>query len=139
MIAFACAGEETLLDAIPFAEVVGMQSMCTLEQKCESFFEVDISNAFQIRTKQNGHNAGRKYLLQASSPEDLEAILNELQFLAKVALVKEEASSKWSKLQESVRLVYNSSRFQGTAAFLIVSVRARSASYIILLCFAHHF
>ena len=139
MIAFASVGEETLLDAIPLAEVVGIQSMNSMEQKCEYHFEVDSSNAFQIRTDKDGHNSGRKYFLQASSGEELEVVLNELEFLAKVALGKAEVRSKWSKLQERVGLVYNSSRFQGMAAFLIVSVRALFSIIAKSHCLAHDF
>jgi hypothetical protein len=108
--------------------------MQTAEQKdtenspseVENAFEVtvDNSNAIQIRTRKDGHNAGRKYYLQARSAEEFAAILSELKSLTKIAVERAEASSKWSKLQERVRVVYASSWFQGIAAFLIISVLA---------------
>jgi hypothetical protein len=95
----------------------------------ENTFEVavDNSNAIQIRTSKDGHNAGRKYCLQASSAEELADILSELRLLTHRAIKRAATRSKWSKLQERVRRVYNSGWFQGVAAFLIIAVRARSA------------
>jgi hypothetical protein len=132
VIAFAKVGEETLLDAIPLAEVTSIEPMQSAEQKdvetsasdVENAFEVavDYSNGIQIRTMNSGHNAGRKYYLQASSTEELVNILSELRSLTKVAVDRAEASSKWSKLQERVRVMYESSWFQGIAALLIISV-----------------
>jgi hypothetical protein len=136
VIAFAKVGELTLLDAIPLAEVTSIEPMQTSDQKdneksqSENAFEVavDNSNAMQIRTKKDGHNAGRKYYLQASSAEELAAILSELRLITKSAVKRAENYSKWSKLQERLRVVYNSSWFQGIAALLIIAVRAHAAS-----------
>jgi hypothetical protein len=132
VIAFAKVGEQTLLDAIPLAEVTSIEPMLNSEQNStekstsESTFEVAVenSNAMQIRTIKNGHNAGRKYYLQASSAQELDDLVSELRLLTKSATERAEASSKWNKLQERVRLVYNSSWFQGVAALLIIAVRA---------------
>jgi hypothetical protein len=131
VIAFAKLGERTLLDVIPLAEVVSIEPMKSAEQRdtenpsSEKTFEIasETSNAMQIRTKKDGHNAGRKYFLQASLAEELADIINELHLLAQSAAERAEANSKWSKLQEKVALVYNSSWFQGIAAFLIIAVR----------------
>ena len=132
-IAFAKVDEQTLLDVIPLAEVTSIEPMQNSEQKdtvkspSENSFEiaVDNSNAMQIRTKKDGYNAGRKYYLQARSAAELDDILDELRLLTKSAVKKAESHSKWSKLQERFRLTYNSSWFQGIAAFLIIAVRAR--------------
>jgi hypothetical protein len=144
VIAFAKVGEDTLLDAIPLAEVTSIEPMQSAEQKdteksaseVENAFEVavDNSNGIQIRTTKSGHNAGRKYYLQASSTEEFVNILSDLRTLTKIAISKAEASSKWSKLQEGVRVIYESSWFQGIAAFLIISVRANTVFQI----FARH-
>ncbi len=144
VIAFAKVGEETLLDAIPLAEVTSIEPMQSAEQKetekstseVENAFEVavDNSNGIQIRTRKDGHNAGRKYYLQASSEGEFDVILKDLRSLTKIAVERAEASSKWSKLQERVRVVYESGWFQGIAAFLIISVRANTVFQI----FARH-
>jgi hypothetical protein len=143
VIAFAKVGEETLLDAIPLAEVTSIEPMQSAEQKetekstseVENAFEVavDNSNGIQIRTRKDGHNAGRKYYLQASSEGEFDVILKDLRSLTKIAVERAEASSKWSKLQERVRVVYESSWFQGIAAFLIISVRANTIFQIFAL------
>ena len=152
VIAFAKLGEQTLLDAIPLAEVASIEPMKSAEQKeteksqSENAFEVavDNSNAIQIRTKRDGHNAGRKYFLQASSAEELIDILSELRVLSKSAIERAEANSKWEKLQERVALIYNSSWFQGIAAFLIIAVRPDFAFHILAkhactACLPHHY
>ena len=139
VIAFAKVGERTLLDAIPLAEVTGIEPMQISEimenSEAGNKFEVSVenSNAMQIRTKHGGHNAGRKYYLQASSAQELADILSELRLLTQSAVERAEVNSKWSKLQERVRLVYNSRWFQGMAAFLIIAVRARIALLIIVM------
>ena len=132
VIAFAKVGQEMLLDAIPLVEVISIETMQTLEHKdtekslSENTFEVvvDISYAFQIRTKKDGYNAGRKYYLQANSDQELADVLSELRSLTKSAVERAEANSKWTQMQERVRLFYNSSLFQAFAAFLIIAVRA---------------
>jgi hypothetical protein len=132
VIAFAKVGQEMLLDAIPLVDVISIETMQTLEHKdtekslSENTFEVavDISNAFQIRTKKDGYNAGRKYYLQASSDQELADLLSELRSLTKSAAERAEANSKWTKMQERARFFYNSSMFQAFAAFLIIAVRS---------------
>jgi hypothetical protein len=138
VIAFAKVGEEILLDAIPLVEVTSIETMQSLEHKdtekslSENTFEVavDISNAIQIRTKKDGYNAGRKYFLQASSDEELNEVLGELRSLSASATERAEANSKWAKMQERVRLFYNSSVFQALAAFLIIAVRAHIDEFV---------
>jgi hypothetical protein len=132
VIAIARVGEQTLLDAIPLAEVTNIETMQNLEHRdnekslSENTFEVavDNSHAFQIRTTKEGYNAGRKYYLQASSDHEMEEVVRELQSLSRIAIERAEAISKWTKLRERVRLFYHSSRFQALATFLIIAVRA---------------
>ena len=87
---------------------------------------MDFTHAFQIRTKKNGFNAGRKYFIQASSDEELAQLVAELAQIAMAAAEREVARSKWDRMQRRVRDIYNASWLQGGAAFLIIAV---------LLCF----
>jgi hypothetical protein len=126
VIAFARLDEDVLLDAIPLAEVTGIDSMQEVDQNdiSKNNFEaaVDFTHAFQIRTKRDGYNAGRKYFVQANSDQELAQLVAEISRVAKVAAEREAARSKWERMQKKVQKIYNHSWFQGVAAFLIIAV-----------------
>jgi hypothetical protein len=126
VIAFARLDEDVLLDAVPLAEVTGIDTMQDVDQNdiSKNNFEsaVDFTNAFQIRTKKDGFNAGRKYFIQANSEEELTQLVAEITHVAKVAVEREAARSKWERMQTRVQIFYNNSWFQGIAAFLIIAV-----------------
>jgi hypothetical protein len=89
---------------------------------------IDFTNAFQIRTKKDGQNAGRKYILRASSDEEVAKTIIHLDTLAKIAAEKAAARTKWEKIRNRVRLIYDSSWFQGTSAILIIAVEPTHVS-----------
>jgi hypothetical protein len=126
VIAFARLDEDVLLDAIPLAEVIGIDSMQEVDQNdiSKNNFEasVDFTHAFQIRTKRDGYNAGRKYFVQANSDQELAQLVAEISRVAKVAAEREAERSKWERMQKKVQKIYNHSWFQGVAAFLIIAV-----------------
>jgi hypothetical protein len=131
-IVFAKVNEDTLLDTIPLVEIQGIESIKGLENNSEpkslseSTIEnsVDFLNAFQISTKKNGYNAGRKYFLRADADGGPLALINAVCSAAALAAGHTEKGQwKWSKVQEQVRECYNSNLFQGTATFLIMAVR----------------
>jgi hypothetical protein len=126
-----------LLDVIPLAEVTSVESIKAIDKKdelksiSESAIEnaIDFSNAFQINTKQNGYNAGRKYFLRSESEIGLPALISSLRRAAQTAAENAETRSTWQKMQDRVRALYNSDWFQGVATFLIMAVRELSMFY----------
>ena len=136
VITFARVDECTLLDAIPLSEVTSIDLMKSTEQGDEQVghqtngYEsvIDFTNAFQIRTKKDGQNAGRKYILRASSDEEVAKTIIHLDTLAKIAAEKAAARTKWEKIRNRVRLIYDSSWFQGTSAILIIAVEPTHVS-----------
>ncbi len=129
-IAFAQPNEDGLLDAIPLAEVMEIESMHNMDEKDIAQSQqrstygnaIDFTHAFQIRTDKQGKNAGRKYYLRADSEEAAATIISKLHKLSKVAREAAAAETQWDKIRARVRTVYDSSVFQGVAAFLIVGV-----------------
>ena len=140
VIAFARVNESMLLDAIPLSEVTAIEFMKKVEGSDEKKdlprkgFEsvTDFTNAFQIRTMKHGQNAGRKYVLRATSDDEVATIINQLNLLAKKAVKKAAARTLWEKLQQRVRSVYTASWFQGISAFLIVAVCRAQCCYELL-------
>ncbi len=128
VIAFANVAENQLLDLIPLEVISGIEEMQVSSERgqVESAIEttVDFTNAFQIRTRADGYNAGRSYFLQVKSDQDLAGLIQGITSVAKCAARKARARSPWAIAQEHARTLYNSSWFQGTAAFLIIAVSA---------------
>jgi hypothetical protein len=118
-----------MLDVIPLSEVMTIDLM-KMEQSEEQHGQpkngyesvIDFTYAFQIRTKKDGQNAGRKYIMRASSDEEVATIISHLNHLAKTAAERAAASTKWEKIQQRIRSVYAAAWFQGTSAFLIIAV-----------------
>jgi hypothetical protein len=128
VIAFAAVDEDTLLDAIPLSEVLGVESLDqkdVQQQQPQNNFEktIDFTYAFQIRTLPDGENAGRKYFLRAESDEQVIIITKELAQLSRIAADKAASRSRWAKAQRIVRAVYTSDMVQSVAAMLIIGVR----------------
>ena len=121
-----------MLDAIPLKEIIGVESMVGIrenessEGQPQNEFEkaMDFTCAFQIRTKKHGYNAGRKYFLRADSDQERDELIKQLTLLTELAIARAETASQWERMQSRVRVVYNSSLFQGVAAFLIIAVSA---------------
>ncbi len=106
--------------------MVGIRESESPEGQPQNEFEkaMDFTSAFQIRTKKNGYNAGRKYFIRGDSDQERDELINQLTVLSKIAIARAETATKWERMQSRVRVVYNSSLFQGVAAFLIIAVSA---------------
>ncbi len=127
VIAFSRRGEDVLLDVVPLEDVIGIDPLNATDDSDESKnnnFEasLDFSNAFQIRTKKNGFNAGRKYIIQTSSETAMTELIAEISELMRAISERMATKSKWGKIRKRVGRIYNSSLFQGAAAFLIIAV-----------------
>ena len=77
---------------------------------------------FQIRTIENGYNAGRPYYVQAESPEDCSEFVADLENYVVVAKRRANGSSRFIESQRLAQRVYNSPPFQIIAAILIITV-----------------
>ena len=79
-------------------------------------------NAFIITTVPEGHNCGRKYYLQAASPDMYAEATQHLGRNKKEARKRAEFNTRFAKSQYWVRKIFNSRPFQNFAAFLITMV-----------------
>ena len=61
IIAFARVGDQTLVDAIPMAEIMGIEAMYEIGQHQVDAGELLYQNAFQIRTETEGYNSVLQY------------------------------------------------------------------------------
>jgi hypothetical protein len=130
VIAFARVKEDMLLDAIPLAEITTIESMpitshydiSSNHSKNSYETAVDFTHAFQIRTRKDGQNAGRKYVLRASSDEEAVVIINEIKHLAELAAEKAVTKSFWGNLRRRIYARYQSNAFQGVSACMIILV-----------------
>ena len=80
-------------------------------------------NAFQITTEAEGYNSGRKYILETSSPEACEKIIEELRDLTRAARKLAEIKSRFQRSQTKVKLVFESNVFRIIMSLLIIVVR----------------
>ncbi len=61
--------------------------------------KVKFRHAFQLRTKHDGYNSGRQYIIQARTEEERQKIVSDLTKLAKIANDKFLAKSQFRKTQ----------------------------------------
>ena len=88
----------------------------------EDALELMRLKVFQIRTIENGYNAGRPYYVQAESPEDCSEFVADLENYVVVAKRRANGSSRFIESQRWAQRVYNSPPFQIIAAILIITV-----------------
>jgi hypothetical protein len=65
--------------------------------------KVKFRHSFQLRTKPEGYNSGRQYIIQARSEEERQKIVKELTKLSKIAIDKFLAKSQFRKTQVPAR------------------------------------
>ena len=86
----------------------------------------DVNGSFdrlvQIKTMAEGFNSGRTYFLQAISDEQCYTIVQRLEKAVKDAVQRAAATSRFRASQATVKQFYCSMFFQGTIAFLIITV-----------------
>jgi hypothetical protein len=141
VIAFAREGESMLLDAIPLFEVMSIELMMSVDQRGEQHDQpknsydavIDFTHAFQIRTVKDGQNAGRKYILRASSDEEVATVVHQFRELAKKASQREAANTWRERLRLKIRILYSSQWFQAITSILIIAVCALQYSHVIFL------
>lgn len=123
-ISFAFVGEEAQIDHIPFAEIVYIKEMT--DATGDGFDDEKFSHAMQIATRDDGYNSGRMYYVSTDSSEALQDLMSDLAKKAEVARVHAEAHTTFRKFQLEVRKRYESRKFQGFMALLIIAVRGKS-------------
>ena len=122
-ISFAFVGEEARIDHIPFAEILYIKEMTDAAGDDHNDDESKkFSHAMQIATRDDGFNSGRIYYLSTESKEALDELISDLVQKAKIARIQAEASTKFQKIQFRVRKRYESRKFQGFMALLIIAV-----------------
>jgi hypothetical protein len=122
-ISFAFVGEEAQIDHIPFAEILYIKEM--IEAASNDLDDEDsmkFSHVMQIATRDDGYNSGRIYYLSTGSKEALADLMSDLAKKAKICRVQAEARTGFQKFQLRVRKRYESRKFQGFMALLIVLV-----------------
>ena len=131
-ISFAFVGEESQIDHIPFAEIVHIKEMA--EAASDDHHDEEskrFSHVMQIATRDDGYNSGRIYYLSTDSKEDLDELISDLVKKAKSARVQAEARTSFQKFQLGVRERYESRKFQGFMALLIIAVGIDNALKIL--------
>jgi hypothetical protein len=134
VIAFAKVNEDMLLDAIPLADITAIEPMQnTVTSQSDTIapnhsknsYEttVDFTHAFQIRTRKDGQNAGRQYVLRANSEEEAMVIIDDIKRLAGQAAERAITKSYWGNMRRRLNAVYQSTVFQGVSACMILLVR----------------
>ena len=71
----------------------------TKEKKQGDTNKVKFRHAFQLRTKLEGYNSGRQYIVQARTEEERQKIVADLTKLSKIAIDKFLAKSQFRKTQ----------------------------------------
>ncbi len=81
-----------------------------------------LMNAFMITTVPGGHNSGRTYYFQASSPDSYFQLTRHLLANTKAARKRAEFNTRFTKSQYNMRKLFNSRIFKYFSALLIVLV-----------------
>ncbi len=113
---------ETLLDAIPLADVDSVREMLAMDDAQLEKENGNYLNAFMITTVPDGHNSGRTYYIQTSTSEAYTMLTRRLQANAKQAHKLAEFNTRFSKSQYRLRKIFQSAPFQFLSALLIVVV-----------------
>ena len=71
----------------------------TKDKKQGDTNKVKFRHAFQLRTKPDGYNSGRQYIIQARTEEERQKIVADLTKLSKIAIDKFLAKSQFRKTQ----------------------------------------
>ncbi len=128
-ISFAFVGEEAQIDHIPFAEVLYIKEM-TEAVGDDDAERKKFSHAMQIGTRDDGYNSGRIYSLSAASKKEFDDLLCDLQKKAKIARVQAEARTNFQKFQLKIRKRYETGKFQGVMALLILAVGGHPSIFL---------
>jgi hypothetical protein len=121
---------ETLLDEIPFVDVLAVNDMVGLDEELETH-NSNSSNlhAFMITTVPDGHNSGRTYYFQTSSADSFSELTKHLMHNAKEARKRASYSTRFAKSQYAIKQLFDSRIFQYFSALLIVMVKHHMRSF----------
>jgi hypothetical protein len=129
-IAFCRVGEEFVTDFIPLVEIVGVEEMSITRNPREpadldqrSTFDLLFENAFQVRTKPRGRNAGRKYCFKATDCETCTCLVMDLKKFIGIAVQSLDKSTLFEQSQEKARNIHNSDSFQRLVALMTIAVK----------------
>ena len=139
IVYFAPIGDDTVIDMIPIVEILAVkddeeddalkytgelrkEKNSTLPDQSsflrKKTYRIDknegaqkTANSLSIFTHPEGYNSGRKYFLQASSPDIRNEMVKELNHLSKVARKAAERKSKFQKSQAKVKRIFLSNPF----------------------------
>ncbi len=114
---------ETLLDAIPFVDIESIRDMLADDNANLEKKNGTVLNSLIITTVPGGHNSGRTYYIQASSPELHEKVSKLLTSYRKEARKRAEFNTRFAKSQYRIRKIFKSRIFQNLSALLIILVR----------------
>ncbi len=89
---------DTSKSAMDFSEHHGPEK----DKKQGDSNKVKFRHSFQLRTKPEGYNSGRQYIIQARSEEERQKIVKDLTKLSKIAIDKFLAKSQFRKTQVRV-------------------------------------
>jgi hypothetical protein len=135
ILAFARSTDDEVLDVVKLHEVkcvkdnsarnqTGQMNLAPENSQSFNTNSEDAKKEFQIETTEEGYNAGRIYAIQIKSEKDFRAIIDNLNQLCRTARDKDEAKSKFKRLQYRVSTIFNTNLIQGFFALLIFSVNA---------------
>jgi hypothetical protein len=136
---FSSIDEDVVVDVIPIVEIVevnkvseevGTSKLPSELHKDKNMISKDpqivnvtaIQCRFQIMTDQDGYNSGRKYVLQASSDEMCELVIQELVKLSKIEKKRAERRSKFERTQAKVKRFFLSNSFHVLMSSMILVV-----------------
>ena len=124
MIAVGRASDEseTLLDTIPLVDIESIRDMIAGDNAELEKESKTVQNSLIITTVPGGHNAGRTYYIQASSPELAATVSRLLIKTSKEAKNRAEFQTRYAKSQYITRKIFNSHVVQNFSACLIILV-----------------
>ena len=115
-------GTETVVDAIPFADIVSVREMLGEDESRIESDQGKFINAFLITTVSDGYNSGRTYYFQTSSKGEYNNLTRHLHRNTKAARKQAEFNTRFTRSQYVLRKFFNSWMFQYFSAFLIILV-----------------
>jgi hypothetical protein len=132
---FSLMENDNIVDCIPLFEVLlikqlgvdgGLES--TLQRSKGSITNSQLScdlldRALRIDTSPDGYNSGRTYYLQLESDEECTRLATKMTAYVKDAIRRFEAKTGLERSQARARALFNSTMFQCSAAFFIITVR----------------
>jgi hypothetical protein len=139
MVYFSAVDGDVVIDVIPIleiaevAEVIDEDENHKKQSESRRFESVSkFANSLQIVTCPGGYNSGRKYVLQASSPELCAKMIQDLTELSRISQKLAERRSKFQKSQAQVKRVFLSNAFHIFMSVMILVVCSKNVAFSFL-------